>query len=182
MNYIKIWKEVTLTPSDFYSKMPPTGGYTEPLTFATINYLITGFLCAFIIALDPEVMDIYNDLEFDAFSISFALVLTLLFSIFMLIAGIISTFFSAAIYDVIYKLLGGTGNYRDTVRFLSYATSTLVPSFIPLIGWIFSLYGIYLYIVGGMFVHKVSMGKSAIAVFLPILVFFLMGVIGSLEG
>ena len=44
MNYIKTWKEVILTPSDFYRKMPMTGGYADPLIFAIICIIINTLL------------------------------------------------------------------------------------------------------------------------------------------
>jgi hypothetical protein len=89
------------------------------------------------------------------------------------IGGIISLFIEAAILYIIYKVLGGTGSYEGTVRLISYATAVLVLSWIPIIGWIAGIYGIYLYIVGGMYVHNVSMAKSAIAVLLPTLLVIL---------
>jgi hypothetical protein len=94
------------------------------------------------------------------------------------IAGIISLFIEAAILNIIYKVLGGTGSYEGTVRFISYATAVLVLSWIPIISWIVGIYGIYLYIVGGMYVHDVSMARSAIAILLPtLLVILLMAII-----
>jgi len=59
----------------------------------------------------------------------------------------------------------------------------LALSWIPLLGLIASIYGLYLYIVGGMTVHNVSMGKSAIAVLLPtVLVFILAMLVASLAA
>lgn len=49
----------------------------------------------------------------------------------------------------------------------------LVLSWIPIISWIVGIYGIYLYIVGGMYVHDMSMVKSAIAILLPTLIVIL---------
>jgi hypothetical protein len=83
------------------------------------------------------------------------------------IMGIIFLFIGAAIFYIIYKVLGGSGSYEGTVRFLSYASAVMVVSWIPLIGLVFGFYQLYLYIVGGMIVHNVSMAKSAIAVLLP---------------
>jgi hypothetical protein len=61
------------------------------------------------------------------------------------IAGIISIFIEAAILYIIYRILGGTGSYEGTVRFISYATAVLVLSWIPIVGWIAGIYGISLY-------------------------------------
>lgn len=172
MDYIETWKEVIQRPSDFYRKMPTTGGYADPLTFAAISYIIYGLL----IALFNRGMmgGMYG---YSGGAGGFSLSMVIMAAIMMPIGGIISIFIGAAIIYIIYKVLGGTGTYEGTVRFVSYATAVLVLSWIPIIGWIVGLYGIYLYIVGGMFVHNVSMGRSAIAVLLPTLLVFLLVII-----
>jgi len=47
------------------------------------------------------------------------------------------------------------------------------------IGQIIGLYAIYLEIVGGTFVHNITTMKSAIAIFIPIIVLILIGVVLS---
>ena len=44
MDYIGTWKEVMQRPSDFYRRMPETGGYADPLTFAAISLIIYALL------------------------------------------------------------------------------------------------------------------------------------------
>lgn len=44
--YIETWKEVIQSPSNFYRRMPTTGGYADPLTFAAISFAISGILSA----------------------------------------------------------------------------------------------------------------------------------------
>src|SRR5574344_825119 len=51
MGYIETWKEVMQSPSDFYREMPKTGGYTDPLTFAAISFIIYAFLAALLTVL-----------------------------------------------------------------------------------------------------------------------------------
>lgn len=168
MDYIETWKEVMQRPSDFYRKMPTTGGYAEPLTFAAISYIIYGLL---ITIFNRGMMeDMYGGMGVRGFGLS--TIITIAISI--PIMGIIFLLIGAAVLYLIYKLLGGTGTYEGTVRFMSYATAVQVLSWIPIIGFIVGLYRIYLYIVGGMFVHNVSMGRSAIAIVLPYLVGFLL--------
>ncbi|MGB9940884.1 YIP1 family protein [Methanosarcina sp.] len=178
MGYIETWKEVMQRPSDFYRGMPETGGYADPLTFAAISFIIYALLTALLTALLGRGM--YMDGMYDGMYGSagefgfFAILMTVIITP---IAGIISLFIEAAILYVIYKVLGGTGSYEGTVRFISYATAVLVLTWIPIIGWIVGIYGIYLYIVGGMHVHDVSMARSAIAVFLPVLLGILLMII-----
>jgi len=174
MDYIETWKEVIQRPSEFYRKMPTTGGYAVPLTFVAISYIIYGLLSGLFSR--GMMRGMYGYSGITEFSFSTAIMTAIMAPI----VGIISIFIGAAILYVIYKVLGGSGTYEGTVRFISYATAVITVSWIPLIGWIFGFYGIYLYIVGGMVVHDVSMVKSAIAVLLPTFVVILLAVIAAM--
>ncbi len=179
MGYIETWKEVMQSPSDFYREMPKTGGYADPLTFAAISFIIYALLAVLLTALFGRGMymeDMYGGMYEGMYGSMrglgfFAILMTVIITP---IAGIISLFIEAAILYIIYKVLGGTGSYEGTVRFISYATAVLVLSWIPILGWIVGIYGIYLYIVGGIYVHDVSMARSAIAVLLPALLAILL--------
>lgn len=177
MDYIETWKEVMQSPSDFYREMPKTGGYVDPLTFAAISFIIYALLTSLLTLLFGHAYmggmygGMYDGMYDGARGFGFfAILMTVIFTP---IAGIISLFIEAAILYIIYKILGGTGSYEGTVRFICYATAVLVLSWIPFLGWIVGIYGIYLYIVGGMYVHDVSMTRSVIAVLLPALLVFL---------
>lgn len=161
MDYIETWKEVIQRPSDFFRKMPETGGYADPLTFAAISYIIYGLLSGLFSRGMMGGMYGYSGVREFGFSTA------IMTAIMAPIMGIIFLFIGAAIFYIIYKVLGGSGSYEGTVRFLSYASAVMVVSWIPLIGLVFGFYQLYLYIVGGMIVHNVSMAKSAIAVLLP---------------
>lgn len=177
MDYIDTWKEVILRPSDFYRNMPKTGGYADPLTFAAINFILYGLLTALIAGLFGRGMygGMYDGMYGGFRGLGFLTIITNV--IIIPFAGIISLFIEAAILYIIYKVLGGKGSYEGTVRFISYATAVLLLSWIPFLGWVFGIYGIYLYILGGMNVHDVSMVKSTIAVLLPTFLAILLGII-----
>ena len=193
MNYIETCKEVILRPSDFYRKMPTTGGYTDPLTFAAISLIIFGLLNAFIGLIIFKISNIilgYGEITVQAgsslgqLSLIFIIIVlanmnefigepyynetdyTILSVLIVPIFGIILLLIGATILNIIYKVLGGTGNYEGTVRFTSYATAVNIIAWIPILGWIFTIYSLYLYIVGGMIVHNVNMGKATVATLL----------------
>jgi len=60
---------------------------------------------------------------------------------------------------------------------MAYASAVEVVSWIPILGWIIGLYAIYLIIVGGTFVHNITTLRSAIAIFIPIVVLTIIGVL-----
>ena len=82
-------------------------------------------------------------------------------------------------------LIVGSGNagFAGTFRVSAYSSVTSLVSWIPVIGWIASLYGIYLAIVGVREIHNTSTGKAAIVVLIPaVVVFLLVLVIVALVG
>jgi hypothetical protein len=173
MNYIKTWKEVILRPSDFYRRMPATGGYADPLTFVAISLIISVLLRAlgsFIIlksGVSSSMLTLAgmydSEFNFSIFSVVIAFIL-----------GMVSLFIIALIINFLYQALGGTGSYEDTLRLVSYAYAPKVFSLIPILGFITGIYELYILIVGGVIVHNVSLKKSAIAVLLPTILIFLL--------
>ena len=59
----------------------------------------------------------------------------------------------------------------------AYSTETLLVSWIPIIGWIASLYGLYLAIVGIREVHNTTTGKAVLVVLIPVAVLVLLALI-----
>ena len=153
-NYIDTLKKVLTDPEGFYSEMPKEGGYQEPLTFAAINFAIAGLLLGIVAVL------------LSGIGPSFIVIVP----IFMVIGGIVKLFIIGIILLIFFKILGGSGSYEGTVRILSYSSVVLVFVWIPIIGWIISLYGIWLIIVGGKHVHNLTTLKSAVVVLFPIII------------
>ena len=71
-------------------------------------------------------------------------------------------------------LRGPAGAFGGTLRVGAYSSVTSLVSWIPVIGWIASLYGIYLAIMGIREIHNTSTGKAAIVVLIPAVVVFLL--------
>ncbi len=153
-NYVDTLKKVLTDPEGFYSEMPKEGGYQEPLTFAAINFAIVGLLSGIIAVILSGAG-------------AGSIVSTLVGAV---IGGIVGLFIVGIILLIFFKIFGGTGSYEGTVRILSYSSAVQVFAWIPIIGWIISLYGIWLNIVGGKHVHNLTTVKSAIAVLIPIII------------
>ncbi len=153
-NYVDTLKKVLTDPEGFYSEMPKEGGYQEPLTFAAINFAIVGLLSGIIAVILSGAG-------------AGSIVSTLVGAV---IGGIVGLFIGGIILFVFFKIFGGSGGYEGTVRILSYSSAAQVFAWIPVIGWIIGLYGIWLNIVGGKHVHNLTTVKSAVAVLLPIII------------
>jgi hypothetical protein len=182
MNYIETCKEVVLRPFDFYRRMPTTGGYSEPVIFAVITLIISLLLNAtvsygmFILGIRSSILT-FGSIPFSESDFSIISYMIELF--FMPLAGI---FIGSLILNLVYTAFGGTGSYEGTVRFMSYGYAIQLISWIPLLNLIALIYAIYIVIVGGSFVHNVSMGRSALVVLLvyPVTIFIITVIIATL--
>ncbi|MDF1556815.1 MAG: YIP1 family protein [ANME-2 cluster archaeon] len=153
-NYVETLKKVLTNPEGFYSEMPKSGGYQEPLTFAAINFAIFGLLSGIIAVILKGA--------------SATSIVTVLIG--AVVVGIIGLFIGGIILFIFFKIFGGSGDYEGTVRIVSYSSAVQVLTWIPVVGGIIGLYGIWLNIVGGKHVHNLTTVKSAIAVLLPVII------------
>jgi len=177
MNYFKTCKEVILRPSDFFRRMPKTGGYREPLRFAVISTTL-GLLLSVIVnyGLLQSGTDSKNLLEIGMlFSIEDFSDYTLLIDMIAIICiGIFIIFLNALILNFLYKRFGGTGNYEGLVRVLSYSCALNLLTWVPILNIIIIFYEVYLCGVGGAFVQNVSKKRSIMVVILSYLLFLVL--------
>lgn len=157
------------SPSYFYSEMPKTGGYTDPIIFAAVNVAIYSL---FYLLFNPGAYDVKG------FSSPMVFAVALLAPV----AGVIALLLDATLLHIIQKALGGKGTYEGTARFVLYASAASTLLWIPLAGGIFGVYQLYLYVVGGRFVHEVSLERSALAMFLSIFLVIVFVSLVSLSG
>ncbi len=162
LGFIDTWKAVIKTPSNFFEKMSKTGGYVDPLKFLLICNIPSAIF-----------MGLFNG----AALASILGVATLAIApLFMLIFTVIATFIGAIFVHIGVLIFAGKdrSGFEATFGILSYAQAVAVVSWIPLIGIIPALYGIYLGVVGIMKVHQTT-GFRAVLAYLGII--FLLGVI-----
>lgn len=152
------WLKVMKTPAEFFEQMPTEGGYAAPIKFAVISYLIAGI-----------------GLTIISLGVGFPLI------IMMPIMGVIGLFIGGLFIHIFFKIVGGKGTYEGTVRLLAYASATMALGWIPLLGILANIYLVYMEVIGGAKVHKISTLSSLIAVFvIPLIIaIVLMLVLGA---
>src|SRR5918994_48592 len=161
-SFISTVQRVVLQPVDFYRGILRRGDFINPLIFAIICYEVYTILSG-IFAL----AGIAGRQGFGAFIISLILAP---------IGAAIGLFIGAGILHLLVMLIVGSGNsgYEATFRVGAYAAVTSLVSWIPFIGGILALYGIYLGIVGIREMHNTTTGKAALVVLIPVAVLFLL--------
>ena len=149
-SWIGCWKEVILRPKEFFDVMPTDGGYRNPLFFALVCWVIGGILSA-VVRTAPA-----------------SIVLVPIGAVIGLLIWSIILYLSATL------IVKGNGSFEGTFRVGSYASALSVLTWIPIIGPLIGLYGIYLLVVGIERVHKLTTREAIIAVILPIIILTLL--------
>ena len=137
-------KMILLNPKKFFSIMPRTGGYKEPLIFYITIIVITTLLS---IVCDITLL-----------SSSFSIMSLLLVPI----AAILALFICALITHITLKILGGQGEYESTLRVMVYSSAASIFAWIPFAGILAVFYQIYISIIGYKTVHNISALKIII--------------------
>jgi hypothetical protein len=166
-------KETLFRPSEFFRKMPVTGGLTDPLLFALITGM-TGlmfFYCWDILLHDslrnfmtPELRAASEQSLFGERGESFGAVMTP----FLLILWL---FIASGLLHLFLLMARGTrAGYAATFRVIAYSVSPFVFLAIPVCGMpVTALWVMTLAIIGLKEAHETSGGKAAFAVLFPFL-------------
>jgi hypothetical protein len=98
------------------------------------------------------------------------------------IAGAVGVFLAALVTHVLVILVVGSGHsgFGATFRVVCYSSVTSLLGWLPFIGWLFSLYRLYLATVGIREMHSTSTGRALLVVLVPaILILVLVVVVGA---
>jgi hypothetical protein len=161
-SFINTVRNVVTAPVGFFRGIRREGDFVNPLIFAIICYEVSAILGGLL-----SLVGVYGSEGFGSFLVS--IILAPIFAA-------IGLFIGAGILHLLVMLIIGSGNagFEGTVRVSAYSSVTSLVSWIPVIGWIASLYGIYLAIVGMREVHSTTTGKAAIVVLIPAAVVILL--------
>jgi hypothetical protein len=163
-SFINAVRGVVTTPVGFFRGIRREGDFVNPLIFAIICYEVSAILGGLLSLVGVSMGDTQG---FGSFLIG--IILAPIFAA-------IGLFIGAAILHLLVMLIVGSRNsgFEGTFRVGAYSSVTSLVSWIPVIGWIASLYGIYLAIMGIREVHNTSTGKAAIVVLIPAVVVLLL--------
>ena len=173
-------RRVVLQPVGFFAELTRQGSLLNPLIFALICTEISAILGGilrlagvgegFVAGYGFQVPE---EQDFGEFIGSV---------IFAPIGGVIGVFVVAGIGQLVVRLVVGATNsgFGATFRVASYTGVTSLVSWIPIIGGILALYGIYLAVVGIREMHGTTTGKAVIVVLFPVILILLLTLLGVL--
>jgi hypothetical protein len=165
-NFAEVVRRVVTRPTEFFSSIPKRGNFTGPIVFALICIVISAILGGLIRLLTRSEMA--GGMRFGGGTFGFGDFL--LGVILAPVAGIIGLFLVAAIAHLFVMLFVGDANsgFESTFRVVSYVAVTNLVNWIPIIGGLLALYGLYLAVVGIREMHSTTTGRAALVVLLPI--------------
>ena len=163
-SFINAVRGVVTAPVGFFRGIRREGDFVNPLIFAIICYEVSAILGGLLSLVGVGMGDAQG---FGSFLIGIILAP---------IGAAIGLFIGAGILHLLVMLIVGSRNsgFEGTFRVSAYSSVTSLVSWIPIIGLIASLYGIYLAIVGIREVHNTTTGRAAIVVLIPAVVVLLL--------
>jgi hypothetical protein len=159
-------KEVLLSPTQFYRRMPTSGGVKNPLIFGLILGVFGGVL-----ALAWQQVFLLRIRESPEITTTHLLGITIGLPFIVLV----TLYLGSAIIHLCLMVVGGNRRgFEATFRVIAYSSSTQIFALIPLIGGlIIPIYTLAIEIIGLKEGHGIGTGRAVLAVFLP---FIVMGV------
>ena len=165
-SFTDVVRRVVARPTEFFSGIPRRGNLLSPLIFALICIEISTILGGLLrLAWHAETM---GGVRFSGIAYGFGDFIADV--IFAPIGAAIGLFIFAAIAHLLVMLFVGNANsgYEATFRVVSYISVTSLVNWIPIIGGLLALYGLYLAVVGIREMHATTTGRAALVVLLPI--------------
>jgi hypothetical protein len=179
-SFADVVRRVVLQPVGFFAGLPRRGSLLNPLVFALICTEIAAILGgilslagaggAFVTGYGFQVPENQALGEFIG-SVVFAP-----------IGGAFGVFVVAGIAHLLVRLVVGATNagFGATFRVAAYTSVTSLVSWIPFVGGLLALYGIYLAVVGIREMHNTTTGKALVVVVLPVIVIVVLALLGLL--
>jgi hypothetical protein len=179
-SFADVVRQVVLEPVGFFAGLPRRGSLLNPLVFALICTEIAAILGgilslagvggAFVTGYGFQVPQNQGFGEFIG-----SVVLAP-------IGGVIGVFVVAVIAHLLVRLVVGATNagFGATFRVVAYTSVTSLVSWIPFVGGLLALYGIYLAVVGIREMHNTTTGKALVVVLLPVIVIVVLALLGLL--
>ncbi len=172
-------RRVVMQPVRFFAGMPRSGPLLNPLIFAVVCIEISALLSALLVLAGVQQNPGFNPNPQNALPSVFTPGSALASIIVAPIFGAIGLFIAAAIQQLLVRLIVGTNNsgFGSTFRVASYTQVTGLVNWIPIVGPLLSLYGLYLAIVGIREAHGTTTGKAALVILIPFVVVLVVALI-----
>jgi hypothetical protein len=174
-SFVDVVRRVMFQPATFFAGLPRQGSLLSPLVFALICIEISVILVGLLTFIDvpggiTSLFGARGNQGFLAFVGGLVLAP---------IAGAVGVFLTALVTHLLVIVVVGSGHsgFGATFRIIAYSSVTSLVGWIPFIGWIASLYRLYLATVGIRETHATTTGKALLVVLLPAILILVLVVV-----
>jgi hypothetical protein len=174
-SFVDLVRRVVFQPRAFFAGLPRQGNLLGPLVFALVCTEISVLLVGLLTFLDVPggitwVFGARGNQGFLAFLGGLVIAP---------IAGAVGVFLTALVTHLLVILVVGSGHsgFGATFRIVAYSSVSSLAGWIPFVGWLFSLYRLYLATVGIREMHATTTGKALLVVLLPAILILLLVVV-----
>ncbi len=174
-SFVDVVRRVVFEPASFFAGLPRQGNFLNPLVFALICIEISVILVGLLTFIDVPggitwLFGARGNQGFLAFL--GGLVIAPL-------AGALGIFLTALVTHLLVVLVVGSGHsgFGATFRIVAYSSVTSLVGWIPFIGWLASLYRLYLATVGIREMHATTTGRALLVVLLPAILILVLVVV-----
>jgi len=179
-SFIDVVRRVVLHPVGFFRGLPLGGSFVNPLVFALICIEISAILGALLVlggvgtspGFNPNPQNVGVPSIFAPGSPVASIILAP-------IGGAVGVLVAALIQQLLVRLIVGARNsgFGATFRVASYTQVTSLVNWVPIVGPLLALYGIYLSVVGIREMHGTTTGKAALVVLIPFVVVVVLAIL-----
>jgi hypothetical protein len=174
-SFVDVVRRVVFQPTAFFAGLPRQGSFLNPLVFALICIEVSVLLVGLLTFIDVPggvtwLFGARGDQGFLAFL--GGLVIAPL-------AGAVGIFLTALVTHLLVILVVGSGHsgFGATFRIVAYSSVTSLVGWVPFIGWLASLYRLYLATVGIREMHATTTGRAFLVVLLPAILILVLVVV-----
>jgi hypothetical protein len=174
-SFVDAVRRIVFQPTAFFAGLPRQGNLLNPLVFALICIEISVILVGLLTFVDVPggitwLFGVREDQGFLAFL--GGLVIAPL-------AGTVGIFLTALVTHLLVVLVVGSGHsgFGSTFRIVAYSSVTGLVGWIPFVGWLASLYRLYLATVGIREMHATTTGRALLVVLLPAILILVLVVV-----
>src|SRR3712207_3865334 len=164
-SFVDVVRRVAFRPAAFFAGLPRQGGLLGSLVFALVCIEVSAILVGLLTFLGvPGGMTSLFGARGDQGFLAFLGGLVI-----APIAGAVGVFLTALLTHLLVVLVVGSGHsgFGATFRVVAYSSVTSLVGWVPFVGWIASLYRLYLATVGIREMHATTTGRALLVVLLP---------------
>jgi hypothetical protein len=151
-SFVPTARAVVFQPKEFFAALPRQGNYVGPIVFFVICAVVSSIISGILGLLSGHTIG--------------ALITGIIGGA---IFGTVGLVIISAIAHLLVTFIVGSNNagFEATLRVVAYSAVTALVSWIPIVGGLIALYGVYIAIVGIREMHQTTTGKAALVVLIP---------------